>query len=233
MTTQREMEMAYKAQQQVIVALRSIGEPDLADRLAGCMTARRERHYGDGWPRTCRSAACVWCRRAMIRGWWNGMCQWSAEAATSSLAIIPVYSPEGLHSAVRRLRRSLRDVRDRIARHRRSWREVCVAGMTGGDGRVLAMITHEGIDRHEVEAVLRRQWPNAVVKELEQEQPAVAMSPGDAGDLGRSHRGVEPRRIVIMPQQDRQTITSPIVEPIPVVVMGDLHNRPGPHHRLL
>ena len=218
MTTQREMEMAYKAQQQVIVALRSIGEPDLADRLAGCMTARRERHYGDGWPRTCRSAACVWCRRAMIRGWWNGMCQWSAEAATSSLAIIPVYSPEGLHSAVRRLRRGLRDVRDRIARHRRSWREVCVAGMTGGDGRVLAMITHEGIDRREVQDALHRRLPDLVMKSLEQEAPTVAMTAEDAADLGRCRRGIEPLRVVIMPQQDQQPATSPVIQPMPVIV---------------
>jgi hypothetical protein len=62
MTTQHEMEMAYTAQQQVIAALYGIGEPDLADRLECCMTARRERRGGDGWPFTCRSGACVWCR---------------------------------------------------------------------------------------------------------------------------------------------------------------------------
>ena len=113
------MAMAYAAQQQVIAALYLIGEVDLADRLERCMTARRERRGGDGWPFTCRSAACVWCRRPMIRSWWNGMCQWSAEA-TSSLAIIPLHSSAGLPDAVRRLRRGLRDVRDRMARRRQS-----------------------------------------------------------------------------------------------------------------
>ena len=68
----------------------------------------------------------------------------------------------------------------------------------------LVMVTHEGIDRHEVEAVLRRRWPDVVVKELEQEEPTVAMSPEDAADLGRCRRGVEPLRIVVMPQHDRQ-----------------------------
>jgi hypothetical protein len=217
MTMQREMEMAYTAQQQVIVALRSIGEVDLADRLEGCMTARRERHYGDGWPRTCRSAACVWCRRAMICGWWHGMCRWSAEAATSSLAIIPVHSPEGLHNAVLRLRRGLRDVRDRMVRRRNRWRDVCFAGMADGDHVALVLVTHEGIDRREVEAVLRRRWPDVVVKSLEQEEPAVAMSPADAANLGRCRRGIEPMRVVIMPQQDRQ-IAAPVVEPMPVLV---------------
>jgi hypothetical protein len=57
-----------------------------------------------------------------------------------------------------------------------------------------------------------------VVKELEQEEPAVAMLPGDAADLGQCLRGVEPLRIVVMPQRDRQPITPPIIEPMPVVV---------------
>jgi hypothetical protein len=209
MTTDHQMARAYMAQQEVIAALQAIGEVDLADRLERCMTVRRERRGGDGWPFTCRSAACVWCRRAMIRGWWKGMCRWSAEAATSSLAIIPVHSPEGLHNAVRRLRRGLRDVRDRMARRsRRSWRDVGFAGMTGGDGTALVLVTHEGVDRREVQDVLRRQWPDVVVKSLEQEQPVVAMLPGDAADLGRHRRGVEALRIVILPQHDRQPTAS-------------------------
>jgi hypothetical protein len=127
------------------------------------------------------------------------MCRWSAEAATSSLAIIPMHSSAGLPDAVRRLRRGWRDVRDRMARHRRSWRDVGCAGMAGGDGIALVLISHEGVDRHEVETVLRRRWPEVVVKEPEQEEPTVAMSPSDAADLGRCRRGVEPLRIVVMP----------------------------------
>jgi len=46
----------------------------------------------------------------------------------------------------------------------------------------------------------------------------VAMSPADAAALGECRRGVEPLRIVIMPQHDRQPITSPIIEPMPVLV---------------
>jgi hypothetical protein len=210
MTTDHQMAMKYAAQQEVITALTEVGESDLADRLERCMTARRERRGGDCWPYSCRSAACVWCRRPMIRGWWNGICRWSAEAATSSLAIIPVHSPEGLHNAVRRLRRGLRDVRDRVARHRQSWRDVGFAGMAGGGGIALVMITHEGIDRCEVVDVLRRRWPEVMVKTLEQEQPAVAMVAEDAADLGRCSRGVEPLRIVVMPQQDQQAITSSV-----------------------
>jgi hypothetical protein len=40
MTTDRQMEMAYTAQQQVIAAVYGMGESDLAGRLERCMTAR-------------------------------------------------------------------------------------------------------------------------------------------------------------------------------------------------
>lgn len=218
MTTRHEMAMAYIAQQAVIDVLRSIDDLALVERLERCMAARRERHNGDGWPFSCRSAACVWCRRSMIRGWWNGMCHWSAEATMSSLAIIPIASPTGLREAVCRMRRGLRDVRDRMARRRRLWREVGFAGMAGGDRRALVLVSHDGVDRREVLDVLRRRWPDVVLKGLEQDAPTSEMVAEDAADLGRCRRGVEPFRIVIMPQQDQQTIISPIVEPMPTVV---------------
>jgi hypothetical protein len=127
-------------------------------------------------------------------------------------------SSASLPDAVRWLRRGLRDVRDRLAHRSRRWREVCFAGMAGGDvHRVDAGVRHD-IDRREVQDVLRRRWPDVVVKELEQEEPTVAMSPGDAADLGRCCRGVEPLRIVIMPQHDRQPITSTVLDPMPVLV---------------
>ena len=44
-------------------------------------------------------------------------------------------------------------------------------------------------------------WPDIVVKGMEHEKPSVTMSPIDAADLGRCRRGVEPLRIVVMPQQ--------------------------------
>ena len=78
--------------------------------------------------------------------------------------------------------------------------------MAGGDGTALLLVSHDGVDRHEVETVLRRRWPEVVVKSLELEEPDVAMSPGDAADLGRCRRGVEPLRIVVMPQEDQQVL---------------------------
>jgi hypothetical protein len=217
MTTDRQMAMMYAAQQEVIAALHAIGEPDLADRLENCMTARRERHHGDGWPRTCRSVACVWCRRPLIRSWWNGMCHWTT-AATSSLAIMRIDSLPGLQDAVRRLRRGLRDVRDRTARRKGKWRDVCCAGMAGGDHTALVLISHEGVDRREVQNVLSHRWPNVAVKCLEHEEPTWVMTAEDAAGLGRCRRGVEPLRLVILPQRVRRMATAPMVEAMPVVL---------------
>jgi hypothetical protein len=217
MTTDRQMAMMYAAQQEVIALLNETGDFDLADRLERCAAVRRERRGGDGWPHICRSAGCVWCRRPMIRSWWYGMCRWSAEATTWSLAVISVPSLAGLPNAVRRLRRGLRDVRDRMARHRRSWRDVGFAGMAGGDGTALVLVSHERVDRYEVLDVLRQRWPEVAVKTFEQETPTWAMAAEGAADLGRHRRGVEPLRIVIMPQQERQ-VASPIVQAMPVVV---------------
>jgi hypothetical protein len=70
-------------------------------------------------------------------------------------------------------------------------------------GTALVMVTHDGVDRSEVMDVLRRRWPDLVLKSLEQEEPAVAMAAEDAADLGRCRRSVEPLGIVTMPQHDR------------------------------
>jgi len=50
-----------------------------------------------------------------------------------------------------------------MARRRRRWCDVGFAGIAGGDGTALVMITHEGIDQREVEVVLRRRWPDVAV----------------------------------------------------------------------
>jgi hypothetical protein len=217
MTTDRQMTTMYADQDEVIARLTETGDLDLAGRLERCMTARRERHHGDGWPFTCRSAACVWCRRPMIRASWSGMCQWTAVATMWSLAVIPLHSSAGLPAAVQRLRRGLRDVRDRSARRWMRWREVCFAGMASGDHTALLLVIHEGIDRGEVQNVLCARWPAVVVKSLENEEPTVAMSPADAADLGRCRRGVEPLRVVVMAQHDRQ-VAAPMIEAMLVLV---------------
>jgi hypothetical protein len=218
MTTNQEMATAYAAQEEVIAALYGLDETDLAERLERCMLARRNRHYGDGWPWTCRSAACVWCRRPMIRGWWRGMRQWAADATASSLAIFPLAPSETLQYAARRLRRGLRDVRDRTARQRSSWRDVAFAGMAGADHTARVMIRHDGVNRDEVRDALRRRWAEVIVKSLAQEMPPHVMVAEDAAQLGRYRRGIEPLRVVVMPQRGLTSAISTIIEPIPVLV---------------
>jgi hypothetical protein len=89
--------------------------------------------------------------------------------------------------------------------------------MIGGDHTALVLVTHEGVDRSEGQDLLHYRWPDVVVKALENEEPIVAMSPADAADLGRYRRGVEPLRIVVMAQHDRQFAT-PMIEPMLVAV---------------
>jgi hypothetical protein len=73
------------------------------------------------------------------------------------------------------------------------------------------------VGRREVQDVLRRLWPEVVVKGLGQVVPTWAMAPEDAADLAPHRRGVEPLRIVILPQHDRE-IVAPTIEPMPVIV---------------
>jgi hypothetical protein len=92
--------------------------------------------------------------------------------------------------------------------------------MIGGDHRALIMITHQGINRREVVDVLSRRWPNGVVKDLEHEEPDWAMTAEDAADLGRRRRGVEPLRIMVMPQRITRVTVAPVVKiaPMPVLI---------------
>jgi len=146
------------------------------------------------------------------------MCHWSAEVGASSLTIIQLDLSTGLHDAVRRLRRGLRDVRDRMARRRKRWCNVSLAGIVGGGGTALVMMSHDDLDRTEVLDALRRRWPDVVVKGLERETPTSAMGAKEAAELGLCRRGVEPLRIVIMPQRDLSPARPPVIEPMPVLV---------------
>jgi hypothetical protein len=60
----------------------------------------------------------------------------------------------------------------------------------GGDHKALIMISHPDIDRREMLNVLCRRSPDVVLKDLEHEEPAWAMTAGDAADLGSRRRGV-------------------------------------------
>ena len=75
------------------------------------------------------------------------------------------------------------------------------AGLMGGDHKALVMVAHQGIDRREVLEVLRGRWPDLLVKDLAGEEPTWTMTAGDAADLGSRRRGVEPLRVLVLPQK--------------------------------
>jgi hypothetical protein len=92
--------------------------------------------------------------------------------------------------------------------------------MTGGDHRALILVSHQGVDRRELQDALRPRWPDITLKDSEDEEPSWEMTTDDAADLGMRRRGVEPLRIVIMPQQIMRVRVTPVIEiaPMPVVV---------------
>jgi len=69
--------------------------------------------------------------------------------------------------------------------------------------------------------MLCRRWPDVVLKNLEHEEPTSAMTSDEAADLGTRRRGVEPLRIMVMPQKISRVTVSPvpvILEQMPILV---------------
>ena len=92
--------------------------------------------------------------------------------------------------------------------------------MIGGDHRGIVLISHEGVDRRELQDVLKARWPDVVLKALEHEEPMWTMTPDDAADLGARRRGAEPLRIMVMPQKITRVTVAPVavIAPMPVVI---------------
>jgi hypothetical protein len=194
-------------QREIIAALRTSGDLRAADGLQRCAEVRLSRRHGSGWPETCRNPGCVWCGPATARRWSRGIERWIVQdGAPVSLAVLPLHHrPGDLRAAVVRLRRSIRDVRDRAARRSWRWRGVAAAGMATGDAAALLLIRHAGVERAEVAAVLRRRWSAAAIGEVGAAEPSWSLSTADAAELARARRGVEPLRIVILAQRAADT----------------------------
>ena len=156
------------------------------------------------------------------------MWQWITEdGAPVSLAVLHLPRPPGaLRAAVVRLRRALRDVRDRTARRHAPWSGVAFAGMATGDGTAFVLVSHPGIARSEVPDILRKRWPVAVLQDVGAAEPSWSMSTEDAAELARIRRGVEPLRLVVLPQRAAEgkgrsraeTVAAPVwLEPMPII----------------
>ncbi|WP_343894553.1 hypothetical protein [Craurococcus roseus] len=146
----------------------------MADRLLRCMAARTTRRNGGGYPWTCRGAGCTWCGKTRARRWWVGLRRWAtSEGTPASLAVLPwPHRPGELRAAVQRLRRALRDVRDRTARRRPSWCGVAMAGLATGDGVAVVLISHPDVARPEAAAALRKRWPGVEIVEVGALEPS-------------------------------------------------------------
>src|SRR3954471_4758539 len=128
MTALRRTLESCVIQREIIQALRAGDETRVADRLERCMLVRLTRRRDGGWPWTCGSAGCRWCGPAQSRRWWLGIERWAiASGDPISLTVVPLQvGPNGIRRAVARLRRLLRDMRDRTGRQRRHWRHTAI-----------------------------------------------------------------------------------------------------------
>jgi hypothetical protein len=135
-----------------------------------------------------------------------------------TLAIIPIpWEAGSLRIAVRRLRRALRDFRDRMARRSGRWRGVCLSGLVIGNKTAMVVFDGGAVDRIELSRAVRRRWTNATVLNLTDQEPSAEMTVSDAIELAMLRRGVEPLRLLVLPQRDL-TDHVPFIEPMPVVV---------------
>jgi hypothetical protein len=149
-----------------------------------------------------------------MRQWWVGFLWW-VYGCTVSLATIQIKGDPV--KGVRRLRKGLRDVRDRTARRRSAWRLVTFCGLLSGN-EALVLVQHTGIDPMSVWSVLKRRWPEIVVQNVHDNEPLWQMTVDDAAALARLKRGVEPIRVVVPAQ--RVLTTAPQekwVEPMPIL----------------
>ena len=214
-STRAELITAERHQAEVIARLHSLGEDHLADRLARCQQPRRDRQPGS-WPWRCRSAGCWACRRTTVRRWWRGFGQWLS-GPDVSLVTIPITAATDVLATIRRMRKGLRDVRDRLARTDPMWGSVAMAGMLSGH-HLLMIIQHAGIDRETVWSMLERRWPEVIVSKFETVEPRSELSVGQTVQLALQHRGVEPIRVVIPAQIKVGAPADEWDEPMPMTI---------------
>jgi hypothetical protein len=193
----------------VIASLAAGGHLCLAVRLARCQYDRQHREAGR-YPWRCRSAGCWGCRRSVCRRWWKSFERWLAGPEVS-LVIIPLIGDS--IAGIRKLRKALRDARDRAARDDARWRHVAFGGMLGED-RMLMLVQHTGISREDVCRMLERRWSDVVVTDPDGIVP-FSINQNLAEHLARCRRGIEPIRIVIPMQRAGAMMGDEWDEPMP------------------
>lgn len=122
----------------LIAALRASGEPaqhDLAGRLWRCQMGRADRRRGvqHRWPPVCRSAACEFCRRRLIRRGCSRAAERMAPATSGDCSLITVMLSRcrglaDMLDVIGAFRVELRNWRDRRARVDGRWRSLEMVG---------------------------------------------------------------------------------------------------------
>lgn len=227
MTTRQETRILIEASHQTVTVLREIGATYVAERIERCRVARRQRVHGQRhW--TCRGAGCPWCVRALIARWERNLFDAVGYGPSVSTVVFHVAENDGdLRDAVRTVRRTLRDMRDRAGRRDRAWRALGVAGMlvpTATGRVVLLRVRHDRLSHDQVAKIFERRWTDVTVSIASSAPsvPTIKLSLPDRVALALLRRGVEPLRIVVAPQRQplsklrhRQNV---FVPPMPILV---------------
>lgn len=93
---------------------------------------------------------------------------------------------------------------------------VTIAGLVDGN-RTLLLVQHPGISRASLWSVLERRWPNVMLCYPGYIAPSSVMTVQDAAALACRRRGIDPIRIVVMPQVIAITAQADWDEPMPML----------------
>jgi hypothetical protein len=202
---------AERHQAAVISILVMIGRHDIAARIARCQQERQHRQPAQ-YPWRCGSAGCWQCRRTAMYRWWRRFRVWRGDVQDTSLAVLTINGD--LIAGTRRLRKGMRDIRDRMTRDDPRWASVAMAGLVG-DRVAVTLVKHPGLARADVWWALAGRWPDIVLTEIDNATPSNAMLADDAVSLALCRRGIEPVRIIVLEQVTASH--DPWGEPMPMV----------------
>lgn len=228
--TRAALDEAEAEQVEIISMLRDVGAHDLADRLLRCQQARLARRGSatTTWPWRCGGVGCWACRRTAMRRWWAGICHWAADAGFP-FTLIHLSSPSENHEPVlraARFRRRLRDARDKAARRDARLAHVAFAGMVCGDASALVLAQHPSIAQRRIVEMVCGGGQGSMVGTADLLSPTWAMSPEHVVQLAMARRGIEPLRVVVMPQRTTQTAVIGCGEmpPLPILISAAQHD---------
>ena len=74
------------------------------------------------------------------------------------------------------------------------------------------------VDRAEFVKAVQRRWAGATVTDLTDQAPSSEMTLRDAIELAALRRGIEPLRLLVLPQRDPILPTMTIIDPMPVIL---------------